>query len=238
MPKTPQSGPEAAENVTVPFERVERLVRQLTHDIRNGLNTLDLQTAFLQELVTDGEAAPEVKNLRAMIAGTAKMLQALSSGFWLSEPNLVTYSAKIFVEDFRARLAVLLPEQASQIIWSEALGDEAISVDLEMIFRGFSEFFKNAFHFHQKGRSIAAHAAVAAGQFVLLIREGKSSLPSPPETWGREPLESTRRGGYGMGLFQARRILAVHDGQVSFVFDPIAELLTTRLSLPLAITPA
>ena len=71
-------------------------------------------------------------------------------------------------------------------------------------------------------------------RIVLELREEKSAIPAPPETWGLEPLVSTRRGGYGMGLFHARRILAGHDGTVTFAFDPAAQLLTTRITLPLA----
>jgi len=235
MSKAPPSGPASTEDVTVPFENVAGLVRHLTHDVRNGLNTLDLQSAFLQELVTDPEVLPEVKRLRGMVTATAKMLQTLSATFWLGESHPVTYSAKIFVEDFRARLGAVLPEPAPEIAWTETLSEEeAISVDIELIFRAFSEFFRNACHFREKGREIAARAFAEGGRFVLELREGKSTLPSPPETWGREPLVTTRRGGYGMGLFHARRILAAHQGTVEFSFDPAAELLTTRLSVPLA----
>ena len=162
MPPPPQNKPGAADDCAVPLDRVAQLVRHLTHDIRNGLNTLDLQSAFLQELVTDGEAAPEVKRLREMISSTAKMLQAFSANFWLGEPQLVTYSAKIFVVDFQARLSTLLPTQASQIVWLEMEGDGEIPLDLEMMFRGISEFFTNAFHFREKGAAIAARAAVSA----------------------------------------------------------------------------
>jgi nitrogen-specific signal transduction histidine kinase len=69
---------------------------------------------------------------------------------------------------------------------------------------------------------------------VIELLEGKTSLPSAPETWGCEPLVSTRRSGFGMGLFFARRVLAAHQGEVRFTFDPGAEQLTTRVSLPLA----
>jgi len=234
MPSSVERG-SGAEEPAVPFGRVAGLVRHLVHDFRNGLNSLDLQTAFLQELVTvDSEAMPEIKRLRAMISTTAKSLQALSGNFWMPEAQLVTYTAKILIEDVRARLAAVLPDGASAIEWTEELGDEEISVDLEMIFRAFSEFFKNAIHFREAGRAIAASAAVKGGQFVLELREGKSALPSPPESWGLEPLVSTRRGGYGMGLFHARRILAVHNGTVNFAFDPAAQLLVTRIVLPLA----
>jgi len=220
--------------VMVPFDRVVGLVRHLTHDIRNGLNTLDLQAALLNELVSDPEATPEVKRLRGMITTTAKSLQSFSATFAPGEVHPVTYSAKIFAEDFRSRLSTVLPEQASDIAWSEKLGEESVTLDIELIFRAFSEFFKNAFHFREKGREITARIFTERGRLVFELREGKSALPSPPETWGREPLVGTRRGGFGMGLFCARRILEGHQATVDSTFDPAAEMLTTRLSLPLA----
>ena len=234
MPTAPQSPQGSPGDVLVPFERVAGMVRHLTHDIRNGLNTLDLQSAYLQEMVTDAEVLPEIQRLRGMIKGTAKMLQAFSRSYWVGEPNLVSYEARIFVEDFRARLALLLPEQASKVTWTDDLGDEAISVDLELVFRALSEFFKNAFDFQEKGRSISAKVAAEDGRFVLELCEGKSVLSSPPDTWGCEPFLSTRRGGFGLGLFHARRILAAHRAGVTFTYDAAAGQLTTRVSLPLA----
>ena len=228
-PNTPDSN-----QVMVPFDRVVGLVRHLTHDIRNGLNTLDLQAALLQELVSDPEASPEVKRLRGMITSTAKSLQGFSSNFWVSDSHPVTYSAKIFVEDFRTRLSTVLPDQAPDIAWTQKLGNESVTLDIELIFRAFSEFFKNAFHFREKGREITARIFAEGAHLVFELREGKSALPAPPETWGREPLVGTRRGGFGMGLYCARRIVDAHQGKVDIQFDPAAELLTTRLSLPLA----
>jgi len=224
----------STDTVTVPFPRVTGLVRQLTHDVRNGLNNVDLQAAFLQEIVTDPQAVPEIKRLRSMVSEAAKMLQAFSASFWLPEPNFVTYSAAIFIEDFQARFAKLLPEQAAEIHWSVKLGMEPISVDIEMLFRGLAEFFKNAFHFREAQRPIDVEVSAEKEMLVIELHESKSAVPSPPDGWGREPLVSTRRGGFGMGLFYARQVLAVHAGTVAATFDQAAERLTTRLTLPLA----
>ena len=133
------------------------------------------------------------------------------------------------------RFASVLPEGGvEEIAWTETLGKESVSLDIEMIFRAFSEFLKNAFHFREQGGKIAVGTLTEEGRFILELKETKSELPSPPETWGSEPMVSTRRGGFGMGLFHARRILDAHQGTVHFAFDPAAQLLTTRLSLPLA----
>jgi len=233
MSKTTQTQP-SSETINVPFPRVTGLVRQLTHDVRNGLNNVDLQAAFLQEIVTDPQALPEIKRLRAMVSDAAKMLQAFSATFWLAEPHFITYSAAIFIEDFRSRLAKALPEQASEVNWKVKLGDESISVDIEMIFRGLSEFFKNAFQFRDGRQPIEVSVHADHCHLLIDLIEHKTSVPSEPEGWGVEPLVSTRRGGFGMGLFHARRILSAHKGDAVATFDPAAERLTTRLSLPLA----
>lgn len=222
------------EAISVPFPRVTGMVRQLTHDVRNGLNNVDLQAAFLQEIVTDPQAVPEIKRLRGMVTDAAKMLQTFSAKFWLPEPNFVTYTAAVFIEDFKTRLSKLMPEHATEVQWTVKLGDEAISVDIEMIFRGMAEFFKNAFHFREGHRPIEAHVGAEEGRFFIELIESKTSVPSAPDSWGSEPLVSTRRSGFGMGLFHARQVLAAHGGEVAATFDPKAERLTTRLSLPLA----
>jgi nitrogen fixation/metabolism regulation signal transduction histidine kinase len=233
MPKATQT-PTSTDSASIPFPRVTGLVRQLTHDVRNGLNNVDLQAAFLQEIVTDPQAVPEIKRLRSMVSDAAKMLQAFSAMFWLPEPNFVTYSAEVFIEDFKTRLSKILPEQASEIQWTVKLGKESISVDIEMLFRGLAEFFKNAFHFRQEQRPVEVHVSAEKGNLVIELIESKSSVPSEPEAWGSEPLISTRRSGFGMGLFYARQVLAAHGGEIEATFDPAAERLTTRVSLPLA----
>ena len=222
------------EALQVPFERVASMVRHLTHDARNGLNSVDLQAAYVAELVTDEATLAEVKQLRVMISSATKLFQSLSARFWVASPHFVTYSAPIFMEDFRDRLKRTLPDQADEIAWTEDVAEVSIRVDIEMIFGGLSEFFKNAFDFREPGQKIAAHASAKNGQFVIELREGKSALPSPASQWGIDPLISTRRAGYGLGVFHARQILALHGADLAFDFDAAAGRLTTRITFPLA----
>jgi nitrogen fixation/metabolism regulation signal transduction histidine kinase len=219
---------------SVPFERVVSMVRHLTHDARNGLNSVDLQAAYVAELVTGEEARAEVKQLRAMITSTAKLLQALSARFWVAAPQFVTYSARIFMEDFRDRLKRVLADNAAHIVWTEDVSEQMIRVDIEMIFSGLSEFFKNAFDFREEDGKISAHAETKDGRFVIELRERKITLPSPVDQWGIEPLLSTRRTGYGLGLYHARQILALHGAELTFAHDTEAAELATRIAFPLS----
>ena len=225
-------------NVAVPFERVAVMVRQLTHDVRNGLNGMELQSAYVAELLRDPEDAADaldaLKRLRELIAENGRMLQRFSARFHVAPPNPVTYPAKHFVEDFRARLAKTLPDFAPQVAWTDDLAGEAISVDVEMIFAALGEIWQNAAHFQERGEPVSAHASAHTGRFQIELRQHRTALPSAPATWGREPLVSTRPGGYGLGIFHARRLFAAHGGGVEFTHDDASAQLTTRVFLPLA----
>jgi len=230
---TPTPTPPSSEEIAVPYPRITGLVRQLTHDVRNGLNNIDLQSAYLQEMVTEPQPAAELKRLRGMVADTAKMLREFSGRFWLPEPHFVTYTARIFIEDFRQRIGKLVPEGAPAVRWTVNLREEALAVDLEMLSRGLAEYFRNAFEFREGDRPVEARVGACDQRLALDLIESKASVASAPETWGREPLLSTRRGGFGMGLFFARQVLRVHGGEVAARFDPEAKQLITRLSIPL-----
>lgn len=224
--------------VTVPFERVGALVSQLTHDVRNRLSGMQLQSAYVAELMADPEDAEdarrELKRLRGIVEDYAKTLQRFSARFRMAPPALMTYPAKMFIEDFRARLAQTLPDFAPQVAWTEDLADEALAIDVEMVFAALGEILQNAAHFRERGEPVAAHAAAKGGRFEIELREHRAAVPSEPRTWGSEPLVSTRPGGYGIGLFHARRLLAAQGGGVQFTHDPASAQLTTRVFLPLA----
>jgi signal transduction histidine kinase len=222
------------ETLQIPYARIAAFVRQVTHDVRNNLNSLDLQAAYATELITDPEAAAEVKRLRAIIQTSARQLQALSSNFQNSTPHLVTYQASILIEDLRDRLAKTFPESAPDVLWKVELGEEQVEVDVEMFFGALTELFRNAFQFRGNGAKIEVYVGTEEGQFVVEICERKPAPATPPEHWGEEPFVSSRRSGYGLGLFRVRRSVAAHRGSLSFSYDSSRTLLKSRVTLPTA----
>ncbi|HEV7401568.1 MAG TPA: ATP-binding protein [Chthoniobacteraceae bacterium] len=222
------------ETLQIPFPRIAAFVRQVTHDVRNNLNSLDLQAAYATELITDPEAAAEVKRLRAIIQTSARQLQALSANFQSSTPHLIAYQASILIEDLRERLAKTFAETAGEVTWTVDLGREQVEVDVEMFFGALTELFRNAFQFRGNGAKIDVHVGTEEGQFVIELREPKPAPATPPEHWGEEPFVSSRRSGYGLGLFRVRRSVSAHGGNLTFSYDSARGVLEIRVTLPLA----
>ncbi len=231
-----KSDPESpiVDNLQVPFKRVGDFIRQVTHDVRNSLNALDLQTAYVQEIALDAEVREELKRMRSQIQHAARAMHALSANFRTTPPAQIAYAAGIFVEDLRDRLARQFPEKMGPVEWAVQVGEESVNVDIELIFAVFTEVFENTFQFAEAGGNIAVAVFVRDGHFVLEVRETKKAVPADPATWGVEPFVSTRRGNYGLGLYRARSILEAHCGTLQFSHDPADALLISRVTLPLA----
>src|SRR5947209_14455784 len=93
------------ESLSVQWADIVKFLRQLSHDIRNNLNAVELQSAFLAELATDDETKAEVQRLREMISSVGTSLQRLTAGLAQSTPTPISYPAADFVEDLKQKIA-------------------------------------------------------------------------------------------------------------------------------------
>ena len=67
-----------------------RYVRQLSHDLRNDLNALELQSAYIAELTEDQELQNEIKRLREVISDVNSTLKRLSGAVGEVTPNMIS----------------------------------------------------------------------------------------------------------------------------------------------------
>ena len=67
----------------IPWARIVAFVRQHTHDVRNGLNCLDLETSLLRELITDDEGRQSVDRVRSQVRSMANEMRSLAAVFFL-----------------------------------------------------------------------------------------------------------------------------------------------------------
>ncbi len=217
----------------VAWNDVVRFIRQLTHDLRNHLNAIELQSAYISELERDDELKSEIKRLREMISGLTSTLQLLSKAVSVVKPNLISYPAADFVEDLRKKIDHDFSGEGAKIAWNIQLGDAMLNVDPQLLQETFTELFGNAFRSNRDKVRLVATAKIDNNQFLFTLEEPKARFELPTDNWGREPLRKISQGHYGLGLNRVRAIVEAHGGELYAQHIPEHSTLITRLSLPL-----
>lgn len=222
------------EPITVAWTDVVRFLRQLSHDLRNHLNAVELQSAFLAEIGTDPEMKEEIARLRKMVSECGSSLQKLSTRLNPPPPNFMPYSAGDFVEDLRVRVRNEFPQQADTISWKIETNGSQISIDPQLLQEGLLEVLRNAFENQTPGSSLGFNAAPEGDNLVFTLYEPKAQFDVPTDNWGREPLRYVNRGHYGLGLNRARAIVENQGGLLKGRYDSTEAKLVTTITIPLA----
>jgi len=207
-------------------------VRQLSHDIRNNLNAVELQSAYLAELAEEGEMKGEIQRLREMTSQIGTSLQRLTAGLSQANPNLIPYPAGDFVEDLQEKLAKEFADNAAKVTWDVQLKDATLQIDPQLAQQAFLEIFGNAFQHERNVKAITARAYIANNSFVFELQEPKARFELSTENWGREPLRNVSQGHYGLGLNRARWVAEAHSGDFRAEYNQKTSTLITTLRLP------
>ncbi len=219
----------------VPMERVSQFARQITHDIRNGLNAIDLQAAYLSEIVEDEEAREETQTLRTMVREVTRMLQTLSRKFQEPSVEVIDCAADILLESLQGRMDGLFPRQKNKINWRNDADSAVVRADVESLTEVLGELLRNASQFAPGEPLVEVTARSQNGRFLLEVVESEVTPPeAEPACWGAEPLVSTQRGSFGLGLFKARASLAAQSGSLRHRYDAESRRIVSQISLPLA----
>jgi K+-sensing histidine kinase KdpD len=223
-----------SDSLSVPWVDTVRFIRQLSHDLRNHLNAIELQSAYLSELEGDAKLKGEVNRLREMISRLTTTLQKVSGALSEVKPNLISYRASDFVEDLRKKIVQEFPDKVPEISWDVQPGDAVLLIDPQLLQEAIVELFANAFR-HDRGEgAIVLAAKIDKDRFLLTFREPKTRFELSTENWGREPLRGVSQGHYGLGLRRVRTIVEAHDGEMHAQYDPKGSTLITGLILPLS----
>jgi signal transduction histidine kinase len=212
----------------IPWERIAGFMRQLTHEVRNGLNSLDLEAALMQELATDDEAHACAARARQQVRRLADQLRSLSALFQKPQPATACMSAReLFLNSKEQHAGISC---ASEVRWVEELGSEEIDVDESMMATVFRELLTNASAFTAGSKPVTLTARGGNGAVMFELREPKPDQLDPAD-WDRA-FFTGRRGHFGLGLWNVRRLVEANSGTITRRFLEKESALVTTLRLP------
>lgn len=208
-----------------------RFIRQLSHDLRNDLNAIELQSTYISELTPDQEVQSEVKRLREILSGLNSTLQKLSAAVGEVAPNMIPYPAAEFLEDMRTKIDRDFPNESEQITWDVQVNG-MLNVDPQLFQEVFTELFANAFRHGRGSGPLLGTARIENDLLRFSLHEPKTGLDSATENWGREPLRNITQRHYGLGLNRVRSIIEAHGGTLQVQHDAKASALISTVILP------
>jgi K+-sensing histidine kinase KdpD len=221
-------------SLSLPWSDTVRFVRQLSHDLRNDLNAIELQSAYISELAQDQELQSEIKRLREVVSGLNSTLQRLSRAVGEVTPNMISYRSADFLADIRSQIDRNFPNDSDQITWDVKV-DGVLNVDPQMLQEVFAELFTNAFRHDRGNGPLRASARIENGHLVFSLHEPKAGFDSTTQDWGREPLRNISQRHYGLGLNRVCLIIEAHGGELRAQYDPKASALVSTITLPVSI---
>jgi K+-sensing histidine kinase KdpD len=229
--KAPQ---ERRDSPSVPWSETTRFIHQLSHDLRNDLNAIELQSTYIGELESSEELKDEIKRLREMVSSLASTLQRLSRAVGDVKPNLIPYQAADFMQDLREKIDRDFPKESREVSWDIQLGDAMLNVDPQFFEEVFTELFANAFRHDRSKGPLLARAKIDNNELLFTLHEPKARFDLPTQDWGREPLRKISQRHYGLGLNRVRAIVEAHGGKLHAQYDPNVSALITTLTLPVS----
>lgn len=220
----------AADSVSLSL--LESFLRQLSHDVRNDLNAMELLISCVEDEDSEGDVRNALTQLHDAVRYGARRMLRVSKAVQPPDLDCVAYPVDLLAEDLRDRLRVERPELSSRIEWMNSGQREVVHVDATLVLEALTELLDNAASFSPGDQAVVTRVEPVDGRVRWTIEQHASEQPANVSQWGAKPLMSTRRGHYGLGLFRVRRILQAHGAGLSYRHEADISKLVTEVVFP------
>ena len=119
---------DAKDSPSVPWSDAIRFIRQLSHDLRNDLNAIELQSAYIAELEKNEELQRRDQTFaRNGLTYWPRLYNGFPEHVGEVKPNLISYRATDLMEDLRRKDRPRFPKEKHR----NHLGNSAWRRDVE-----------------------------------------------------------------------------------------------------------
>ncbi len=210
------------------LQAMGEIAAEVAHELRNALQIISANVYLAKQgLLQHSPPLEKIERAARLAHGIVDDLMALARG----EPAAA--SPVLFVEVIVSAREDL-PEQ------SATYDDRIQPLPLEvrahpgLLARCLHALYENAIKASApRSPTITTRAWAEPGRVVIEISDDGPGVPDSIKNALFEPLVTARKGGTGLGLALARRIVAAHSGTITLVTIPPASIgATFRVELP------
>jgi signal transduction histidine kinase len=219
---------------------VGTLASGLAHEIRNPLNSLNLNMQLLEEELTPARGAGGARRLLGLTRSEIGRLERLVTDF-LSfarprPPELEVVPALRLLEHAASVLAPEIEAAGARLQVVDRAAGAAVRVDRAQLQQVLLNLIRNALQAMTetgRDRRLTLSAASLRGAVALEVSDSGPGIPKERQRRVFEAFYSTRKGGTGLGLAIVERVARAHGGWVEISSRP-EHGTTIRVHLPAA----
>jgi signal transduction histidine kinase len=219
---------------------VGTLASGLAHEIRNPLNSLNLNMQMLEEEIDEQGSAPSGKRLLSITRSEISRLERLVTDFLAyAKPRpleLEEMPAVRPLERLREVLAGEIQKRQAIVEVEDRSGGARVKVDTAQMNQLLLNLARNAFAAAEEAerKPLLKLAAYHQGPAVLLeLEDNGAGMSAEEQARIFDLFYSTRKGGTGLGLAIVERIARAHGGRVA-VRSTLGVGTTVTVELPAA----
>ncbi|SFM62854.1 sensor histidine kinase [Thermodesulforhabdus norvegica] len=199
---------EASERVAM----MGKLAAMVAHEIRNPLNTLSMGLQYMKEL---GELKPEI--METLMQEIARMSE-LSLDLLSPDRGIEISTEPLSVQDILSELEhKFVPRaKASGISFIADYPHETIkfTADRKWLLRALENLIRNALEATPEGGSVSISASAGPDYVAFRIEDSGTGIPVEIRSKIFEPFITTKKEGFGLGLYLVKKVVEAHGGTV------------------------
>jgi signal transduction histidine kinase len=218
----------------------EQMIRLLSHDIRNPLTAVHLNTQLLQKALAERGLEKEQRFASVVIAAARRldaMIEELVDSSRIRSGQLRLELRPVAIEhllpEILARNACTLDSTRVRLALPE--GPVLITADIVRLERALVSVLMIALKNCADGAEVALRVALADDEvrFAVVVPGRTHASPEPPDPPSSQLDQLRADHGYGMGLFVARMLVERHGGRLWVESTPDRRA-TFHFALPVA----
>jgi signal transduction histidine kinase len=197
----------------------------LAHEIKNPLSTVGLNLQLLQEdLDPKAPNYPRLASRLSVVRGETARLRAILDDFLRFAGRIELARRPTELNELLDELAdFFLPQaqlQGTRLRVSKSGGPVIADVDPKLLKQAILNLMINALQAMPEGGELILSLASASGDATITVTDTGAGIP--PDALGRifHAYFTTKRGGTGLGLAMAKRIIEEHGGRLTVQSEP------------------